>query len=205
MTVDRVTTLVGIDPGPRTSGLVIYDLHGVRDGDGRVRFSDKAASWQTVERELRYLSASIRAGEVLVCCERVAPGRTGWSLVQTSEVIGRVLQLVDDIGREARLARPARLLTRREVLMALRVSGRGAERDKLVRHCLMEMHGGDRTQSIGVKADPGPLYGMASHAWAALAVVCAHRIIQREADEQSAAHRSTLPPGDSHVLLVHPF
>lgn len=190
-TVNRCTTIVGIDPGPRSSGLVIYDLHGPRDGDGRVRLADKAATWETVERELRYLRPHIRAGEVLVCCERVAPGRTGWSLVQTSEVIGRVVQLVSDIGRDARAAAPARLLTRREVLMALRVSGRGAERDKLVRHCLMEMHGGDRIMSIGTKQDPGPLHGMASHAWAALAVVCAHRIIQREAAEHAVAHVHT--------------
>ena len=60
-------------------------------------------------------------------------------------------------------------LYRREVLRGLDVTGKG-NRDSLVRQRLIEMFGGDRASAVGTKAKPGPLYGVASHAWAALAV-----------------------------------
>jgi len=185
--VDRATAVLAIDPGPRTSGLVIYDLPR-NGGPGSVRHSVKAASWADVVREVRWLRGPYRTGELIIACERVTPGQSSWSLVQTSEVIGRLMQLVEDLGDNARLAVPLSLLSRREVLMALRVSGPGAKRDSLVRACLMEMHGGERAVSIGTKRAPGPLHGVASHAWAALAVACAHRILQRETAERAAAH-----------------
>ncbi len=56
-----------------------------------------------------------------------------------------------------------------EVLRGLDVTGKG-NRDSLVRQRLIEIHGGDRASAVGTKAKPGPLYGVASHAWAALAV-----------------------------------
>ena len=61
---------------------------------------------------------------------------------------------------------------RREVLRALDVTGKG-NRDSLVRQRLIEMHGGERRAAMGTKKAPGPLYGVSSHAWAALAVAVA--------------------------------
>ena len=60
-------------------------------------------------------------------------------------------------------------LYRREVLRGLDVTGKG-NRDSLVRQRLIEMFGGDRKTAQGTKKEPGPLYGVASHAWQALAV-----------------------------------
>ena len=41
----------------------------------------------------------------------------------------------------------------------------------------IEMHGGDKSTAIGKKYNPGPLYGVSSHAWQALGLACAHRIL----------------------------
>lgn len=43
-------------------------------------------------------------------------------------------------------------------------------KDANIRQALIDMYGGSKEAAIGKKASPGPLYGVASHAWAALAV-----------------------------------
>ena len=94
-------------------------------------------------------------------------GISGGSLLQTSEVVGRLQQRALDLGL------PVSLHYRRDVLRFLDVTGRG-NRDSLVRMRLIEMHGGTRAAAIGLKASPGPLYGVSGHAWQALAVaLCA--------------------------------
>ena len=54
-----------------------------------------------------------------------------------------------------------------EALLALRAEH---DRDALVRQRMIEMHGGSRALAVGTRAQPGPLYGVTSHAWQALAV-----------------------------------
>ncbi|MNY62967.1 hypothetical protein D3C86_1998680 [compost metagenome] len=54
-------------------------------------------------------------------------------------------------------------------------------KDANVRQALLDMFprtGGGKTPQIGTKAQPGPLFGVSSHAWAALgvAVTAAHQI-----------------------------
>lgn len=43
-------------------------------------------------------------------------------------------------------------------------------KDTNIRQALIDMYGGSKESAIGKRAAPGPLYGVASHAWAALAV-----------------------------------
>jgi len=74
---------------------------------------------------------------------------------------------------------PYQLLYRRQVLRALDVTGRG-NRDTLVRERLAEMHGGSVKAAKGRKASPGPLYGIAGHAWQALAVAIAADLVREE-------------------------
>lgn len=147
--------IVGIDPGPEKCGLAVYDT-----GARRVLEAHKDLS---VEDTLSALD--IYAGRAgLVGIERVQSyGIAGSSLLRTSETVGRLWQC----SQALRL--PTVLLFRREVLRGLDVTGKG-NRDSLVRERLIEMHGGERRKAQGTKKQPGPLYGVASHAWAALAV-----------------------------------
>lgn len=173
--------MVCIDPGSVTHGLVVIRLTGPGIGDNEVDYLNKTACWADVQREVQNLGADLRAGRAAVACERVAPGRSGWSMTQTTEYVGRVIQLHHQETRNHPKALPLYLLTRREVLLALRVKAVGAQRDSMVRHTLIELHGGDRKTAIGTKYNKGPLHGMASHCWAALAVGVAARIHRAEA------------------------
>lgn len=55
----------------------------------------------------------------------------------------------------------------------LQLCGTTKAKDANIRQALLDMFprtGGGKTPQIGIKAKPGPLYGVSSHAWAALAV-----------------------------------
>ncbi|TKR55445.1 hypothetical protein D7I39_10975 [Allopusillimonas ginsengisoli] len=55
----------------------------------------------------------------------------------------------------------------------LQLCGSIKAKDANIRQALLDMFprtGGGKTPQIGIKAKPGPLYGVSSHAWAALAV-----------------------------------
>ena len=43
-------------------------------------------------------------------------------------------------------------------------------KDSNIRQALLDLYGGDKRKAIGIKAEPGPLYGIKSHMWAALGV-----------------------------------
>jgi len=154
-----MSSIVGIDPGPAACGLAVYRA-------GQVVHADKSAS---VDAVLDYLQGKDRTAEIShVGIERVQSyGISGGSLLQTSEVVGRLFQRCLDLGL------PVSLHYRRDVLRFLDVTGRG-NRDSLVRHRLIELHGGTREAAVGRKRTPGPLYGVSGHSWQALAVaLCA--------------------------------
>lgn len=151
-----MSPILAIDPGPTTSGWVLYD-NGIYP---QVIECGQEADLDTVFRILgRCLS---ERGVEVVAIERVQSyGISGASLLETSEVVGRLWQRALDVGFSVRLVR------RLQVLSALNVTGKG-NKDSLVRHRLMEIHGG--SGSVGTKKAPGPLYGVSGHAWSALAV-----------------------------------
>jgi len=91
-----------------------------------------------------------------------AAGQSSPDLLRTAEVCGAL----------AHAAHIATAITRRDVLRALDVTGKG-NRDAMGRARLIELFGGDKETAIGRKASPGPLYGVTGDAWAALAVAVA--------------------------------
>ena len=60
------------------------------------------------------------------------------------------------------------LIYRKDV--KLHLCGTTKAKDPNVRQALIDQFGGSKESAIGKKATPGPLYGVKSHAWAALAV-----------------------------------
>lgn len=156
--------VLGIDPGPTTSGAVLYSPNSKR-----VLSICKAGSHEQVCDLIDGLHFATPPHRVVVAIEQVQSyGIAGASLLRTAEVGGRFYQRALDAGRA-----PV-WLPRREVLQVLDITGRG-NRDALVRQRLIEMHGGSREVAVGRKASPGPLYGISGHAWQALGVgVAAH-------------------------------
>jgi len=155
------TVLIAIDPGPETSGVVVYRT----GGDPAVLFSGAKLTWVEV---IEMLDAARSLPDPCVVCERVSAGAvSGHHIIETAEVGGRVLQACDDRGLLIRIR------YRREVLKALGV-GSGAPKDALVRQVVLELHPG----GVGTKKAPGPLYGVSSHAWQALGLACGFALEQ---------------------------
>jgi len=146
--------LLAVDPGPTTCGLVVYDTDAQRVTQAHAKLV-----WPDVRR---LLSDHLLSGAAVVC-ERTQAGPPSGDVVRTTEVVGRVMEACDH------LRMPLELVYRREVLATLCVSARGPK-DALVRAALIEMHGTREALAVGTRRAPGPLYGVTSHAWAALAL-----------------------------------
>lgn len=146
--------VTAVDPGPDVCGVVVYDYDSmvVRAAHGKL----------SVESTLDLVG--VMAPGDLLLIERVSStGQSGASLLETSEVVGRLWQQ----GRIANAR--VELMRRREVVSVLSISGKG--KDAQVSALMRELHGGG--SAVGKKATPGPLYGVAHHAWQALGLAVA--------------------------------
>ena len=143
-----MTTILGIDPGPLSCGWAIYSNGKVVNSGG-----------MSMDAVIVMMDSFPGFG---VAIERVqAQSKVGNEIMWTCEVSSHLYQAALDRGHEVHW------IYRREVLAALNASGKGTM-DSLVRARLMEAHGGATAK--GTKKAPGPLYGVSTHAWAALAV-----------------------------------
>ena len=147
-----ITEVFAIDPGTTESGWCLYDTrsrwlleHGT------------SSNPDLLERLLQGVRADIVAIE-MVSSYGLPVGR---EVFETIFWIGRFYQACCD---PAAAAPPeVRLVYRRTVKMRLCRSMRVG--DVHVRRALI-----DRLGPVGVKATPGPLYGVTGHVWSALAV-----------------------------------
>lgn len=146
--------IFAVDPGPTTSGMVVYD-----STMRRVVLARSASSLDDVLCELPQRRHELD----IVAIERIqAQGIAGASVIETARVVGRIEQRArDQFGPDVVL------LYRHEVLRELDVSG--ARRDVLVRERMIEAHPG----GVGTKQAPGPLHGVSGHAWQALGLAVA--------------------------------
>jgi hypothetical protein len=139
--------IVGIDPGPEESGVVLWDgktIHGAT----------------TILNE--QLLGSIHKGLYKTCVvaiERIRGfGQTaGNEIFDTCEWIGRFEEAATYQSKKVAL------IPRREV--KLNLCECTTAKDKDVSEALKE-----RIGKVGNKKSPGPLYGVSGHCWAALAV-----------------------------------
>lgn len=143
--------ILGIDPGPRESGWVVLDCSTVL-----------ASGHDDNTAVLHKIRQNVSMGEVLrdvlflVAIERIR----GYGIVagndtfDTCEWVGR-FDAVANCG--------AMLIPRKEI--KLHLCGNTTARDPDVRQALI-----DRIGVQGTKKAPGPLFGIAGHMWAALAV-----------------------------------
>ena len=141
-------TVLALDPGPEWSGFVYI-------GRGIV---DNAASSFSNETLMCVVDTSVLHDEPVICesveCYGMAVGK---SVFQTCYTIGRIMQVAGD-----RFV----LMTRREVKLHLCNSARA--KDANIRQALLDRWGGK--SAVGTQKNPGPLYGIKSHAWSALAL-----------------------------------
>lgn len=143
--------ILGLDPGTTETGWV--ELL-----DGSVIASGVEANETTLAR----LRVKPCPDLTLLAVEMIA----SYGMPVGRETFGTVLW----IGRflEAWHVRggTTRLVYRRDV--KLHLCGSPRAKDPNVRQALLDLYGG--TAAVGRKANPGPLFGVKSHAWSALAV-----------------------------------
>lgn len=152
---------IGIDPGPRESAVVVWDGQTVlsaRDVPNACLPGALCGEWA--------------AAEITVACE--------WIECFGMAVGREVFETVFAIGTFS-AALPLRLVPRRDVKLHLCQSMRA--KDSNLRQALI-----DRFGVVGTKRTPGPLFGIAGHRWAALAVaVTAHDLTVTE--HEATFHR----------------
>jgi len=140
-------TVIGLDPGPHYSALVSYD--------GTVGSCTILSN-----AEIRGV-LHVSLADVLVIEEVQSYGMA----------VGKdVFQTVFESGRLAAAWEPRKwhLLGRRDVKVHLCHSARAT--DSNLRQALVDRFGPSREAAMGTKKAPGPLYGIKSHLWAALAI-----------------------------------
>lgn len=155
--------ILAIDPGPVRSGVVSYHA-------GRVLFAVPDMLNGAI---LAQLQAPQPAGQVIAIETMQAnyAATVGASVIDTLIWIGRFMQATGNPDAVLRIPRQA---------VKQAVCGNVKANDAGVRQALI-----DRLGLPGTKRNPGPTYGVTSHAWAALAVAVA-----AEAQLQAGAMRA---------------
>lgn len=157
-------SILAIDPGTEQSGWCLYDTErvidcGVSPNDSLLYgINDMAADFLAIEMVASYGMA------------------VGKDVFETVRWIGRFQQAWNSPD-------DALLIYRRDVKLHLCNSAKA--KDANIRQALLDMFprtGGGKTPQVGTKAQPGPLYGVSSHAWSALAVAITahHQITEME-------------------------
>jgi hypothetical protein len=151
-------TIYALDPGPERSALVEVAP------DGTVRGWLKSNDEIMAEIQQHGGTSAVPAGSVLVI-EQVA----GYGMPVGAEVFETVFwsgRFAEAWGRYTGTSWTR--LPRRAVKLAL--CGTARATDATIRCALLDRYGPGKAAAVGVKAKPGPLYGIKADLWQALAL-----------------------------------
>lgn len=143
--------ILAIDPGTTESGWCLYDADGVH-GSG-------VEPNEAILRRIQHWGGHVAIE--MIASYGMAVGR---EVFETCVWIGRMKQIYRDPDA-------VKLVYRRDV--KLHLCGTPQAKDPNVRQAIIDLFpatGGGKTPQIGTKQQPGPLYGVSSHAWPALGV-----------------------------------
>jgi hypothetical protein len=143
--------ILAIDPGTSESGFCFFV-------DGKVQRSGVADNAEIIDMVDDW---PFEIAIEMIASYGMAVGR---EVFETCVWIGRFVQASRDPAA-------VRMIYRRDV--KLHLCGSPQAKDPNIRQALLDMFprtGGGKTPQVGTKKEPGPLYGVASHAWSALAV-----------------------------------
>jgi hypothetical protein len=136
-------SVLAVDPGPRSHGVVLFDGQRV------------VGSYDMTTEELRrHIQWLVTDEPPIIACEWIA----SYGMPVGKEVFETVLQ----IGMLHAIT-PMRLIPRADI--KLHLCGSMRAKDANIRQALL-----DKLGPVGTKKNPGPLYGVSGHKWAALAV-----------------------------------
>lgn len=147
--------ILAIDPGPVKSGYVLFN--------GQKVIGSGIAINEEIFDLMHELDLMDDCAIEMIASYGMAVGK---EVFETCIWIGRFIQF-----HHQEYGLSPKLVYRKDVKMHL--CGTMKAKDSNVRQALIdrfEPTGGGKTPQIGTKAQPGPLYGVSSHAWPALAV-----------------------------------
>jgi hypothetical protein len=182
-----VTAILAVDPGLERSAWIWYGLpgglvYGIDANDELVRLLGQRGYGFT-----RASSFPPVMGAELVIEKIEGYGMAvGADVFETVFWTGRFFEAWGDAGSANRLARRA---------VKLHLCGVPQAKDANIRQALIDRFGPGRETAIGTKKAPGPLYGVATHVWSALAVAVTwadQTQIRRLTHDQA---RASLPAG----------
>ena len=141
--------ILAIDPGTTHSG------YAYLAGGTNVMQSGVADNHEILKHIAMYHGPLVAIEEI-----RSYGMAIGQETIDTIRWIGRFQQAAG--------ADRVRLIPRKEVCKYICNDGRA--KDPNIRASLIDRFGGNKAEAVGTIKRPGPLYGVKSHAWAALAV-----------------------------------
>lgn len=151
-------TLLAIDPGFTESGWVITN-----------DANDVLRNGVVPNDQLLAMIQSAPAASIAIEMVASYGMPVGREVFETVLWIGRFVQAWPEPA-------DVRLVYRRDVKLHLCADSRA--KDSNIRQALLDLYprsGGGKTPQVGTKSQPGPLYGMSTHAWPALAVAITTR------------------------------
>lgn len=140
--------ILAIDPGTTDGAYVVWDHDSKKIVDKNILANDKLLEFIRQQQFTKEVFI-----EKLMCYGMPVGAET----FETAYWIGRALEICDQRGVKATL------VTRLEVKVHHCHSAKA--KDGNVRQALL-----DRLGPVGTKRQPGPLYGIATHLWSALAI-----------------------------------
>ncbi len=149
-----MTAILAIDPGPKESAWLRYE-----DGVREFGMFDNETVRATV--------ANYDYGPVVIEKIECYGMSVGAEVFETCMWIGRFKERAISAGHC-----DVHLMPRRDV--KLHLCGSARAKDANIRQRLIDLHGG-KDVAIGTKRSPGPLYGIRSHLWSALALAVTYR------------------------------
>lgn len=141
--------IMGIDPGATKSSYVVWDC----ERNAVDHFAPSLDNWYVLERCRDFCKAQVMAIEQIRGYGIVA----GDDTFDTCETSGRFREAHESKGGVVRM------IPRKDIKRHL--CGNTTTNDKYIRQALI-----DRFGEVGTKRQPGPLFGISGHLWAALAV-----------------------------------
>ncbi|MCP5016557.1 MAG: hypothetical protein GY938_15025 [Ketobacter sp.] len=162
-------TLLSIDPGPEFSGAVLYN----QQAGNVVKVWEKVDNHELLEFIATCPALFSDAAIEMVASYGMAVGKT---VFETCVWIGRYHEKLSSVIVEPEY------IYRKDVKMELCNSMKA--KDTNIRRALLDRFpgtGGGKTPQVGTKSQPGPLYGVSGHAWAALGVAVTWAAMQERA------------------------
>lgn len=154
-------TVLAVDPGTENSAFCVVDYDQQIQAMDILPNDDLCSYLQS--NELRTMGVELTAIE-MIACYGMPVGRETF---ETCVWIGRFVECIT----QGHPILPIAKVFRRDVKLHLCNSVKA--KDSNIRQAILDLYpstGGGKTPQIGTKKMPGPLYGVRSHIWAALAV-----------------------------------